>query len=57
VVEAVMGGQLGGRVERCWEPEGLVCQIELPLARALADECSADAPLHREAAGSGDLAE
>jgi PAS domain S-box-containing protein len=38
VVEAVLGGQLGGRVERRWEAEGLVCQIELPLDRVSARE-------------------
>jgi hypothetical protein len=36
VVEATMRDQLGGRVERQWLPGGLVCDIALPLARALA---------------------
>jgi two-component sensor histidine kinase len=36
VIEATVQDQLGGRVERRWEAEGLVCGIEVPLARALA---------------------
>jgi PAS domain S-box-containing protein len=32
VVEATIRQQLGGRVERSWDPEGLVCVLEVPLA-------------------------
>jgi two-component sensor histidine kinase len=35
VLEATMRDQLGGAVERRWEPAGLVCEISLPLARVL----------------------
>jgi PAS domain S-box-containing protein len=34
VLEATVRGQLGGRVSRAWEPAGLVCDIEVPLAQA-----------------------
>lgn len=40
VVEAVARDQLGGKVEHRWEPTGLVCAIEVPLARSLADSNS-----------------
>ncbi|GGC39891.1 hypothetical protein GCM10011504_17860 [Siccirubricoccus deserti] len=36
VIEATVKGQLGGRVDRRWDEAGLVCTIEVPLARALA---------------------
>ncbi len=36
VIEATVRDQLGGRVERRWEAAGLVCEIEVPLARVLA---------------------
>ncbi len=36
VIEATMASQLGGRTERRWEAEGLVCTIDLPVARVLA---------------------
>jgi two-component sensor histidine kinase len=36
VVEATVRGQLGGSVERRWEPTGLVIEIAIPLARAVA---------------------
>ena len=36
VIEATARDQLGGRVERRWEAEGLVCEIEAPLGRVLA---------------------
>ena len=35
VIEATIVGQLGGRVERRWEPGGLVCEMRIPLGRAL----------------------
>jgi two-component sensor histidine kinase len=38
VLEATLRDQLGGRVSREWRPGGLVCGIELPLARALAGQ-------------------
>jgi len=31
-----MRDQLGGRVERDWRGRGLVCDVALPLARAVA---------------------
>jgi PAS domain S-box-containing protein len=34
VLEATVRGQLGGRVSRAWEPAGLVCDVEVPLAQA-----------------------
>jgi two-component sensor histidine kinase len=37
VIEATLREQLGGSVERRWEPAGIVCDIVLPLARVLAD--------------------
>jgi PAS domain S-box-containing protein len=36
MLEATMRDQLGGRVERRWLPGGLICDISLPMARALA---------------------
>jgi PAS domain S-box-containing protein len=36
VIEATVGGQLGGSVERRWPAEGLSCDIVLPLARVRA---------------------
>jgi two-component sensor histidine kinase len=36
VVEATVGGQLGGSVERRWEPAGLAVEIAVPVARILA---------------------
>jgi PAS domain S-box-containing protein len=41
VIEATIIGQLGGRVERRWEPAGLICDIRVPLARVLAGRCEA----------------
>jgi two-component sensor histidine kinase/HAMP domain-containing protein len=38
VLEATLRDQLGGRLTREWRPGGLVCAIELPLARALAGQ-------------------
>jgi hypothetical protein len=37
VVEATVRGQLGGSVERCWEPGGLAVEVAVPLARVLTD--------------------
>ena len=36
VLEATLRDQLGGRVERRWVFVGLICDIELPLARVSA---------------------
>jgi two-component sensor histidine kinase len=38
LLEATLKDQLGGKLERDWRPGGLVCTIELPLARALAGQ-------------------
>ncbi|MHB0728477.1 HWE histidine kinase domain-containing protein [Roseomonas mucosa] len=35
LMDSTIRGQLGGVVERSWEPSGLVCEIALPLARIL----------------------
>lgn len=37
VVEATVRGQLGGAVERGWEPTGLVVELVVPLARVAVD--------------------
>ncbi|WP_270938833.1 PAS domain-containing protein [Falsiroseomonas oryzae] len=42
VLEATIRDQLGGRVRRSWEAAGLVCELEIPLARAEASEAPAD---------------
>ncbi|MEO3472468.1 HWE histidine kinase domain-containing protein [Roseomonas sp. CAU 1739] len=36
VIEATVTGQLGGRVERRWPEEGLICDIAVPLGRVRA---------------------
>lgn len=36
VLEATIRDQLGGRIERRWEPSGLVCEVEVPMGRAVA---------------------
>jgi PAS domain S-box-containing protein len=36
VIEATVKDQLGGRVERFWDSGGLICECDVPLARALA---------------------
>ncbi len=38
LVEASIGGQLGGRVDRQWPGDGFVCVLTLPLASVLAPE-------------------
>ena len=38
LIEATAQAQLGGTVEKRWEPDGLVCEIALPLARVVAAE-------------------
>jgi two-component sensor histidine kinase len=38
MLEATLRDQLGGRVSREWRPGGLVCGVELPLARAVAGQ-------------------
>jgi len=35
VIEATVRDQLGGYVERRWEPAGLVCEVAVPLGRVL----------------------
>jgi two-component sensor histidine kinase len=35
VVEAIVDGQLEGKMQRNWEPSGLICEIVLPLKRIL----------------------
>jgi PAS domain S-box-containing protein len=35
-IDSTIRGQLGGSVERNWEPSGLVCEMALPSARILA---------------------
>ncbi|MCO6415807.1 PAS domain S-box protein [Siccirubricoccus sp. KC 17139] len=49
LIEATVRTQLGGTVERRWEPGGLVCEIAVPLARAVAAERLPDdvAPLSK----------
>jgi two-component sensor histidine kinase len=37
VVEATVRGQLGGTVERRWEPWGLMVEVAIPLARVVRD--------------------
>jgi PAS domain S-box-containing protein len=49
VVEATVRGQLGGTVERRWEPGGLVVDIAVPVARVLAGaEAAAPASINQE---------
>jgi PAS domain S-box-containing protein len=36
VIEATVGNQLGGSVERAWDNDGLLCIMTLPIARTLA---------------------
>ncbi|WP_165838669.1 HWE histidine kinase domain-containing protein [Roseicella frigidaeris] len=36
VLQGTVTRQLGGRLELCWDPEGLVGRIELPVARVVA---------------------
>ncbi|TDH58413.1 PAS domain S-box protein [Dankookia rubra] len=40
VIEATIRNQLGGSVTKSWQPTGLVCQLDVPLARAVADEAA-----------------
>jgi hypothetical protein len=47
VVEATVRGQLGGAVERRWEPSGLVVEVAVPLARVDAD-AGGPAPMWRD---------
>nr|WP_277819303.1 PAS domain-containing protein [Pseudoroseomonas vastitatis] len=37
VIETTIRGQLGGSIERRWDPAGLVCEIRVPLERIMAD--------------------
>jgi two-component sensor histidine kinase len=43
VTEALVRRQLGGNIRRDWRPEGLVTEVELPLARIAAPARQADA--------------
>jgi PAS domain S-box-containing protein len=43
VIEATLGGQLGGTVKRHWERGGLCCEVSFPLARAVAADAGAPA--------------
>lgn len=36
VIEATLGGQLGGKLETSWAPSGLACAIALPVERVVA---------------------
>jgi PAS domain S-box-containing protein len=36
VIRATLCDQLGGRLNRSWEPGGLVCEIDIPVERAVA---------------------
>ena len=38
MLDATVSGQLGGRVVLGWESSGLVCEMEVPLARARFEE-------------------
>ncbi|MGG5823487.1 HWE histidine kinase domain-containing protein [Falsiroseomonas sp. HW251] len=38
VIEATVQSQLGGRVKRVWEADGLVCELIVPVARALSPD-------------------
>jgi two-component sensor histidine kinase len=42
VVEATVRGQLGGSVERRWEPSGIVVEVVVPVSRVLAGAEAAD---------------
>ena len=45
LLEATLRDQLGGRLVRDWRPGGLVCTVELPLARALAGQAVQHRPI------------
>jgi PAS domain S-box-containing protein len=38
LIDSTIRGQLGGSVDRSWDPSGLVCEITVPLARILESE-------------------
>ncbi len=38
VIQATVADQLGGAIERHWEPGGLRCEVSIPLARALQED-------------------
>jgi PAS domain S-box-containing protein len=42
VVEATVRGQLGGSIERRWEPTGIVVEVVVPVSRVLAGAEAAD---------------
>ena len=50
VIETTIQGQLGGRLERRWEAEGLVCLLELPLARV--EVAGGETPAAQSGAGA-----
>jgi PAS domain S-box-containing protein len=37
LIETTVRGQLGGSIERRWDPAGLMCEIRVPLRRIMAD--------------------
>ena len=41
MIEATLGGQLGGTVRKSWLPAGMVCRIDLPVARVAAATAAA----------------
>ena len=45
LIEATVRGQLGGDVIRLWRPTGLVCEISIPLARAVTDSSGVELEL------------
>lgn len=51
VLEATLGSQLGGTVERRWEAHGLDCEIAVPVARVLAGGATTERGWHIEASG------
>ena len=44
VIEATLGGQLGGTVAKTWEAAGMRCRITLPVARVTVAARAMDAP-------------
>ena len=45
LIDATVRGQLGGDVIRLWRPTGLVCEISIPLARAVTDSSGVELEL------------
>ena len=44
VIEATLGGQLGGTVAKTWAAAGMQCRITLPVARVPVAAQAMDAP-------------